>query len=117
MKISSSRMIYLILGCLGILITGILVYNGLHQGINVGDMLKFGGALMISIGFITQGVFADVPWYSLILFQLGAALYISPVCLSLYENPSNIFGWLCAILVGLIFFDSIKRIFLHVKNA
>lgn len=113
MKISSSRIIYLILGGLGILVTGVLIFNGLHSRIGIGDMLRFGGALIISLGFITQGAFESVPWYSLILLQLGAALYVSPLCLILHENPASIVGWLFAIIVGLIFFDGIKRIVMH----
>jgi len=115
MNISSMRIINLVLGFLGLVITGILVFNGFIMGFCLKDLLEFSGALLISIGFITQGIFQSVPWYSLILIQMGAALYISPLCLYLYDNPSNIFGWLCALIVLLMLFDGAKRIIGQLK--
>ena len=117
MQLSSSRVINLILGILGIIVIGILFLNGLQKEQTIGDILELVGALLISFGFISQGLFKFVPWYSLILFQLGVALYVSPLCLRLRENPSSFLGWLSVLVVITIVYDAIKRIIAHGKTS
>ncbi len=109
-------MINLVLGLLGFVVTGILIINGLHKGFTLANMLQFWGGLMISIGFLLQGIYEPAPWYSLIMFQLGGALYIAPICLNQFENMtfmSVAFGLFVSAIVAVLIFDSIKKIMLH----